>query len=183
MPEPENTPRQHVEWFVQEQMPDGTWDQASRAILDRPAAEYRRERLADRYAGVRFRVARRTTTVLMEPEPDDSVTVRPTRYEVSLLPPGHDAYPHYRLWVEELDRYGWTVHDGHACLGAVDDDGRLWWSIGTSVYGRDDAWTARYRHPDLDTALRLAVAAAPHLNVNVRTAAQVLADAKETRHA
>jgi hypothetical protein len=98
------------------------------------------------------------------------VTVRPTRFEVSLLPPEHDGFRYFRVYVELMDRYGWTVHDGHSCLGG---DGQ-WDHGGKSVYGRDDTWIATHRF-DLDTAKRLAIEAAPGVNVNGMTAAQALA--------
>lgn len=88
------------------------------------------------------------------PEP----TVRPTRYEVSCLPPGDVNFKSFVVIVEQRDRYGWTVHDGFACLDA---DG-TWCEGGTSVYGRDDAWINRHRF-DEQTALSLAVDAAPHM--------------------
>ena len=93
------------------------------------------------------------------PEP----TVRPTRYEVSILPPGHPAYRHHVIGVyyrRGADR--WTVaHCGYTLdASGVWDDG---------IVERTDSQHAAHLH-DLDTALDLARAAAPHVTVNGRTA-------------
>lgn len=95
--------------------------------------------------------------------------VRATRYEVSLLPEDDINYRLFRVLVEERDGYGWTVHDGHACLSAAG----VWDGVGVSVYGNDEAWIAAHRF-DLDTALRLAREAAPGVTVNGVTAAEAL---------
>lgn len=103
--------------------------------------------------------------------------VRPRAYTVSLLPEDDVNYKHYLVLVEKQDRYGWTVHDGHCCLNR---DGT--WNhrdAGISVYGRDDAWIAAHRF-DRETALQLAREAAPHVEVNGRTAAQVCMAAAES---
>ncbi|TDC15441.1 hypothetical protein E1265_26765, partial [Streptomyces sp. 8K308] len=79
---------------------------------------------------------------------------------MSALDPEHVNYHSHLLIVECKDRYGWGVHNGHQSL-----DAHCQWGAGTSVYGRDDAWTAQYRF-DHDTALAIARSAAPHVIVN-----------------
>lgn len=107
---------------------------------------------------------------LLERKERPDVRVRPTRFEVSLLPPEHEGFRYFRVFVEVLDRCGRAVHDGHSCLGG---DGQ-WDHAGKSVYGRDDTWIAAHRF-DLETAKRLAIEAAPGINVNGMNAAQALA--------
>jgi hypothetical protein len=81
-------------------------------------------------------------------------TVQPTAYRVSLLPE------------DDVNRQGrWAVTNGDACLGA---DGT--WADGVKPHGRGASWLTAHRF-DLDTALRLAQAAAPKVTVNGRTAA------------
>jgi hypothetical protein len=58
--------RQTIEYFVQGQQPDGTWEQASSTTAD---LEFALERLAARRRAqpeFEYRIARRTTTVLVE---------------------------------------------------------------------------------------------------------------------
>lgn len=94
-------------------------------------------------------------------------TVSPARYTVSLLP---ESDVNYRLYVVEVMYWG----DGHwgVINGATDTrlgiDGA--WADGIKPYGRGDDWLDAHRF-DLDTALRLAQEAAPHVIVNGRTAA------------
>jgi hypothetical protein len=91
-------------------------------------------------------------------------TVQPTAYRVSLLPEDDVNHRFYVLTVEY--RQGrWAVTNGDSCLGA---DGT--WADEVKPHGRGDEWLAAHRF-DLDTALRLAQAAAPHVTVNGRTAA------------
>jgi hypothetical protein len=101
----------------------------------------------------------------MNPEPK----VQATRYEVSCLPIDHPERRRFRLFVEVMDRYGWTVHDGGTCL-----DFGGGWADGMSVYERDDEWISAHRF-DLGTALNLAKTVAPTMSVNGRTVAEVLA--------
>jgi len=91
-------------------------------------------------------------------------TVQPTTYWVSLLPEDDVNFKFYVLTVEY--RQGrWAVTNGDSCLGM---DGT--WADGVKPYGRGAEWLAAHRF-DLDTALRLAQEAAPHVAVNGRTAA------------
>lgn len=60
-----------VEYFVQCQQPDGTWEQAS-SIDDRPDfIERRRTNLQRRFPEARFRIAQRTTSVIVKTEQED----------------------------------------------------------------------------------------------------------------
>lgn len=95
-------------------------------------------------------------------------TVRPTHYEVSVLPETDVNFRAYRLFIERRSGDKWSVHDGFASL-AVDGT----WTEGLKSHGRD-GWTERHWY-DLETARSLAIAAAPHVNVNGVTAAQALA--------
>lgn len=96
--------------------------------------------------------------------------VRATEYAVNLLPEDDINAPAYEITVRYRGAGRWAVQRGeHACLGA---DGR--WADGVKPYGRTDAWLGSHRF-DLDTALRLARAAAPHVTVNGRTAVEALA--------
>jgi hypothetical protein len=92
------------------------------------------------------------------PEP----VIVPDRFVVSVLSEDDDNHKACRLFIEQLDRYGWTVHNGHQCLSA---DGH--WAGTLSVYGQNEAWIARHRH-DLAAAKALALKAAPRLVVNGR---------------
>lgn len=103
------------------------------------------------------------------PAGESAPRVRATRFEVSLLPEDDVNYRSFRVLVEERDGYGWTVHDGHACLSAAG----VWDGVGISVYGNDEAWIVAHRF-DRETALRLAREAAPGVTVNGVTAAEVL---------
>lgn len=85
------------------------------------------------------------------PEPIVSIT----RYEVSLLPCGDINRKYFTLFVE-LNRNGWTVHDGHGGYGANGE-----WEP-----GRLNA----YPFADYDDALALARRLAPSVTVNGHTA-------------
>ncbi|HEX5568071.1 MAG TPA: hypothetical protein VFY14_14280 [Streptomyces sp.] len=103
-----------------------------------------------------------------EPDTRARAAVRPTRYEVSVLPEGDINRRHYTIYVEYRGNEQWAVHDGFASL-AVDGT----WSEGLKSYGRY-GWVERHLF-GLVTALRLAEEAAPGVTVNGVTAAQVLA--------
>jgi hypothetical protein len=94
-----------------------------------------------------------------------AASVQPTAYRVSLLSEGDVNFKFYVLTVEYCQEGQWAVTNGDSCLGA---DGT--WADGVVPYGRGAAWLTAHRF-DLDTALRLAQAAAPHVTVNGRTAA------------
>jgi hypothetical protein len=99
------------------------------------------------------------------PEP----TVRPTRYEVSCLPPDDVNAYHFTIRVEYRGRDLWAVTNGWGCLGT---DGE--WDHERSPSNREDDWLSTHRF-DFDTALRLAKEAAPKVTVNGYTVADALA--------
>ncbi|MEU5608415.1 hypothetical protein AB0H03_06605 [Streptomyces sparsogenes] len=102
-----------------------------------------------------------------------SATVRPVRYEVSVLPENNINYPVYAIAVEYRGGSRWAVVRHGSCLGA---DGT--WEFGVKPYDRDDAWLNAHRF-DLETALRLAEETAPDVVVNGVRAADVAARAAE----
>jgi hypothetical protein len=92
-----------------------------------------------------------------------------SQYTISATPAGRDQYNH--LWDLHVDRSvqmdgteKWAVRWMGRCLGR---DGE--WDYEPIPSSRSDRWLAQYRH-DLETALRLAVAAAPDVEVNGRKA-------------
>jgi hypothetical protein len=97
------------------------------------------------------------------------VFVRPTRYEVSCLPPDDVNAHHFTVRVEWRGDDRWCVTDGHNCLGKDGD-----WDYERLPSNRTDEWLATHRF-DLDTALALAKDFAPKLTINGMTAADVLA--------
>ncbi|MFF9240066.1 hypothetical protein ACF1AL_14700 [Streptomyces sp. NPDC014801] len=58
--------REHVDYFLQCQQPDGTWEQASSYETDPDRAQERLARLTEKHPEITWRLARRTTTVLVE---------------------------------------------------------------------------------------------------------------------
>jgi hypothetical protein len=99
-----------------------------------------------------------------------AATAWPIRYQVSCLPPDHQAMRHLSVWVEWRGGDRWAVTDGGGrCL---DRSGRWSWEPQTS--NRGNKWIADHRF-GLDLALELAKQAAPHLVVNNLTVADVLA--------
>ncbi|MEU6054278.1 hypothetical protein ABZ829_28135 [Streptomyces xanthochromogenes] len=100
------------------------------------------------------------------PEP----TVRAVEYTVSCVPEDNLDSHSFELRVQYRGAGQYAViRHGHSCLGA---DGT--WDQGIKPYGRGDEWLAAHRF-DLDTALRLAKAAAPHVTVNGFTVTDALA--------
>lgn len=113
--------------------------------------------------------------------------VRSTRYEVSILP---EDFPDGDRWTLVLEaRAGgmWVVRNRGRFLGAdgVWSFGFQWMRDGHAAEpvteaemddynAGEDKWRAEHRF-DLETALRLARKAAPHVTVGGLTAAQVLA--------
>ncbi len=97
-----------------------------------------------------------------------AATSTPTAYQVSVLPIDHPAARHLSVWVKWRGRNRWAVSDGMQCLSA---DGE--WVFEPQTSARTDEWIAAHRF-DLETALRLAKQAAPHLTVNGLTVADVL---------
>jgi hypothetical protein len=98
------------------------------------------------------------------PEP----TVRPTHYEVSLLPENDINYHAFAITVQYRGAGRWAVVRHESCLG---DDGS--WEFGVKPYDRGDDWLDAHRF-DLETALKLAKEAVPHVTVNGHTVADVL---------
>lgn len=94
-----------------------------------------------------------------------------TQYTVSAIPEGHDARPEFEIQVNYRGGGLWGARRWTRCL---DSEGR--WDYELSPSESEDEWLARHRF-DLDTALRLAKEAAPHLTVNGHTVRDVLAEA------
>lgn len=100
------------------------------------------------------------------PEP----TVQATRYVVSCLPDDNINAPHFSLSVEYRGRSLWAVVRHGSCLNSAGQ-----WSYESIPSEREDEWLADHRF-DLDTALKLAKEAAPHVTVNGFTVADALRD-------
>lgn len=100
------------------------------------------------------------------PEP----IVQPTAYTVNCLPEDDINARHFALTVEYRGDGRWAVcRSGRGCLGV---DGA--WDYEARPSAHEDGWIAAHRF-DLDTALRLAREAAPHVEVNGITVVQALA--------
>lgn len=95
--------------------------------------------------------------------------IRPSQFEVSVLPEDDINYPYFVVTVETRGAGRWAVVRHRQCLGA---DGE--WSWESIPSEREDEWKATHRF-DLETAQRLAVEAAPRVHVNGMTAAQARA--------
>jgi len=104
---------------------------------------------------------------------DLTPTVRVTRYEVSCLPEDDPERFAWTLTVEYRGRDLWAVCRMGQCLGT---DGQ--WDYEPRPSGREDDWLKTHCF-DLDTALRLAEKAAPHIVVSGLTPAGLLAWRKE----
>lgn len=99
---------------------------------------------------------------------DLMVEVRATTYTVCALPLNdEDAHPFW-ITVEWRGDDRYAVCRSRRCLGA---DGE--WSWESIPSEREDEWIATHRF-DLDTALRLAEGAAPHVSVNGKTPADLI---------
>lgn len=92
------------------------------------------------------------------------VIVDITRYEVSVLPHDDINRSIFTIHVEARGHGLWAVTRYRDCLGT---DGQWEWEPLPS--NREDDWLATHRF-DLDTALKLAREAAPHLICNGHTA-------------
>ncbi len=105
-------------------------------------------------------------------------TATPVEYAVSCLPVDHPAARYLTIKVAYRGLGLWAVTRDHECLNSAGE-----WDYEPSASGREDDWLAGHRFA-LDEALRLAREAAPHLSVNGRGIADVLArdttTAKET---
>jgi hypothetical protein len=96
--------------------------------------------------------------------------VQPTEYEVCYLTEDDINSLAFTLTVRYRGEGRWAVQRGeHSCLGA---DGK--WAQGIKEYDRGKTWLDAHRF-DLDTALRLAKAAARAVTVNGYTVADALA--------
>ncbi|MDX3183543.1 hypothetical protein RKD45_002482 [Streptomyces griseus] len=100
----------------------------------------------------------------MTQQPEPVATCQATEYEVSILLEGDINRSVFTITVQYRGDGRWAVTRNGSCLGA---DGE--WEFGIKEYDRGDAWLAAHRF-DLDTALRLARQAAPHVVVNGHTA-------------
>ncbi|MEU9495451.1 MULTISPECIES: hypothetical protein [Streptomyces] len=100
----------------------------------------------------------------MTQQPEPVATCQATEYEVSILLEGDINRSVFVITVQYRGEGRWAVTRNGSCLGA---DGE--WEFGIKEYDRGDAWLAAHRF-DLDTALRLAREAAPHVVVNGHTA-------------
>jgi hypothetical protein len=101
---------------------------------------------------------------------DLTPTVQATRYTVSCMP--EDAAPDahvFEITVEYRGKGRWAVARFGQCL-----DANGLWDHELSPSNREDDWLATHRF-DLDTALELAKAAAPHVRVNGLTPADAIA--------
>ncbi|WP_141704157.1 hypothetical protein [Planobispora rosea] len=96
-------------------------------------------------------------------------TVRPTRYDVTCLPPDDINTHSYTITVEYRGHDRWAVLDGPYALDANGDA-----DYEPRPSERDDEWLATHRF-DLDTALAIAKKAAPLMTVNGQTVEQALA--------
>lgn len=98
----------------------------------------------------------------------DFPAARVTRFEVSLPPEDDINHPFYTVAVEDRGNDRWAVVRHRQCLGTGGE-----WSWESIPSEREDEWLTAHRF-DLDTALRLAVEAAPGVTVNGVTAAEAL---------
>lgn len=105
------------------------------------------------------------------PEP----TVRATRYTVNCLPETDINASAFEITIEYRGRDLWAVVRHSYCLGC---DGT--WDYEMRPSEREDEWLAKHRF-DLDTAGKLARAAAPHITVNGHTVAEALANLEAGR--
>lgn len=99
------------------------------------------------------------------PEP----IVQVTEYTVRCLPEDHPSSRHFSLKVAYRGAQRWAVTDTGYCLSRSGT-----WQYEQVPSERCDEWLAEHRF-DLATALDLARDQAPHLEVNGRTVAEVLA--------
>ncbi|WP_432053691.1 hypothetical protein [Streptomyces sp. bgisy022] len=92
-----------------------------------------------------------------------------TQYAVTLLPETDINSPLYEITVDYRGHGQWAVTRHRQCMNHA--GGWDWEPIPSE---RDDDWLTTHRF-DLDTALRLAKEAAPHVTVNGITATEALA--------
>ena len=91
-----------------------------------------------------------------------------TQYAVTLLPETDINSPFYEITVDYRGHGLWAITRHRECMNH--DGGWDWEPIPSE---REDDWLAAHRF-DLDTALRLAKEAAPHVTVNGITAVEAL---------
>lgn len=98
-----------------------------------------------------------------------------TAYQVCAVP--EDEYGNYLSFAISVERThhsgSWAVRLRSCCLSAEGE-----WEYEPQPSSREDGWLATHRF-DLQTALRRAVEAAPHVQVNGVTVADVLARSSE----
>lgn len=111
--------------------------------------------------------------------PDDEVpvSVMAMTFTVSAVPATVPNADLFTLTVEARGSDIWAVRHIRNCLNAEGE-----WDREPGPGERDDHWLARHRF-DLNTALRLARAAAPHVTVNGSTVGDALRLAQEMRRA
>jgi hypothetical protein len=90
----------------------------------------------------------------------DQIVPQVTQYTVCYLPEDNIDHHTFAITVEYRGTGKWAVLRSRWCLGT---DGE--WDFEMQPSDREDEWLAAHRF-DLDTALRLAVEAAPHVKVN-----------------
>lgn len=100
----------------------------------------------------------------MTQQPEPVATCQATEYEVSILLEGDINRSVFVITVQYRGGGRWAVTRHGACLGINGE-----WSREAIPSEREDDWLATHRF-DLDTALRLAREAAPHVAVNGHTA-------------
>lgn len=95
--------------------------------------------------------------------------MHPTAYQVSCLPKDHPDATSWGATVEYRGGDRWAVMRLSRCLGSDDR-----WSYEPTPPEREGEWLAAHLF-DLDTALRLAREAVPHIRVNGFSPADVIA--------
>jgi hypothetical protein len=100
---------------------------------------------------------------------DLDIAVEPTAFKVSALPEEDVNSRYFTLTVEYRGRGLWAVMHMGSCLGS---DGEWDWEPLSS--SREDDWLETHRF-DRETAIELAKAALPDLNVNGLTLADYIA--------
>lgn len=105
----------------------------------------------------------------------DPSTIEPvvTQYTVCALPEDHKEFHYFSLTIDRVMGYhgvsGWAVRRMGQCI-----DRTGVWDYEPQPSSRTDEWIAAHRH-DLDTALKLAKAAAPRVTLNGHSIEDVLA--------
>ncbi len=169
-PKTERAYRTILQWITSGQQPPGSSLPPERTLTEKLdiGRTALRQALARLVAEGKLEVHDRSAYTVPAPPPD-TVKVQPVTYTVSVFPEGHRARRYFTLTLEYRGEGMWAVKDDDMCL---DRDGNWSYELRTSKRGAE--WLAAHRF-DFETARALAVQAAPHLNVNGRSAAEVLA--------